>query len=48
MPDPGDSNFVRADWWKKGRGTIAGALRKERWNQDLGQEIALMPVEPGL
>ena len=44
VPDPGDADFAFADFREMRAGVIAGALGEERGDQDLGEEVALVPV----
>ena len=44
MPDPGDADFAFADFRETRRRVIAGTFDEERWDEDGGEEVALVPV----
>ena len=46
MTDPGNADLAFADLRKLGRHVLAGSLHEQRWNQNTGQEIALVPIGP--
>ena len=48
VPDPGDPDFAFLEFRKRGRGLLAGAFGEKRGDEDLGEEVALMPVGFGL
>lgn len=47
MTDPGDADLTDFDLGEKRESAFAGALREERWDEDAGQEITLMPIGAG-
>ena len=47
MPDPGDADFAFADFRETRRRVIAGTFDEKRWDEDGGEEVALMPVRAG-
>ena len=44
MADPGDTDLALADLGKMRPNMVPRTLRKERRDEDLGEEIALVPV----
>ncbi len=48
MTDPGDADFAGPDFGKKRSGACARSLREKGGDEDLGEEIALVPIQAGL
>ena len=44
VADPGNAHLAFANFRELRGGVIAGTLREERWDQDFGEEIALVPI----
>jgi len=44
VPDPGNADFAFADFRETRRRVIAGTFDEERWDEDGGEEVALVPV----
>src|SRR5262245_44666797 len=44
VTDPGDADLAFANLRKLRRHVFAGSLHEQRWNQNTGQEIALVPI----